>query len=232
MMHDRLDGQARRRRDLAEGNHEEVSAEPEYAVRLPQAQSVTETLLATRSSPDPFDPRHLASHAAHVLVDPGFLFEPNQTVAMRAVVDAALALAHADKGNLQVLDTASGGLRIVAQRGFDQDFLDFFAIVDGPDTACGSAMAHKASVTVENVSDSEIFDGTTAQTVVLKTGVRAVHSTPIVDLLGAPIGVLSVHYRQPRRPSGGERYMLATLARRAGLWIQADSWIKAAHHAR
>jgi GAF domain-containing protein len=173
--------------------------------------------------------RQNGHNAAHLLTDPGFLFEPNRAVAMRAVVDAALTLAHADMANVQLLDATAGGLRIAAYNGFDQDFLDFFAVVDGPGSACGAAFARAAAVTVEDVAHSPVFDGTPAQYVVLRAGVRAVHSTPIRDISGRPIGMLSVHYRHPHRLPGKGRHILATLARRAGLWIEADGWIKAGH---
>jgi len=43
-----------------------------------------------------------------------------------AVVDAAIAISAADFGNTQLLDAASGDLRIAAHRGFSTAWLDFW----------------------------------------------------------------------------------------------------------
>jgi len=42
------------------------------------------------------------------------------------ILDAAIALTGAHKGNIQLLDVASGSLVLAAQRGFDKRFLSFF----------------------------------------------------------------------------------------------------------
>src|SRR5262249_21724136 len=54
------------------------------------------------------------------------------------MLDTAIELSGADKGDVQLLDSQSGTLHIVAQRGFDESFLTFFAEVR-PDeaAACG-----------------------------------------------------------------------------------------------
>src|SRR5215469_953073 len=44
------------------------------------------------------------------------------------VLDFGLELLHADRGNVQLADPASGALRIAAQRGFGAEFLDYFAV--------------------------------------------------------------------------------------------------------
>ena len=57
------------------------------------------------------------------------------------IVDAAIAVTGADMGNIQLLDHASGRLRIVASRGFDRPFLEFFDTVQEGHAACGMAHA-------------------------------------------------------------------------------------------
>jgi hypothetical protein len=48
---------------------------------------------------------------------------------LNAVVETAIAIAGADKGNLQLLDTTTVVLTLTAQRGFEDPFLNFFASV-------------------------------------------------------------------------------------------------------
>ncbi|MCY0725721.1 hypothetical protein OVW19_28690, partial [Klebsiella pneumoniae] len=46
------------------------------------------------------------------------------------MLDATIELQGADFGDVQLYDEATGTLKIVAHRGLDQVFLDYFAIVD------------------------------------------------------------------------------------------------------
>jgi hypothetical protein len=52
-----------------------------------------------------------------------------------ATLETAILLTGAAKGSLQRLDEASGKLKIVAQRGFNESFLKFFATVSDRDSA-------------------------------------------------------------------------------------------------
>jgi hypothetical protein len=46
------------------------------------------------------------------------------------VLEGALTLSGADRGNVQILNPVTGSLRIVARSGLGADFLDYFAMVD------------------------------------------------------------------------------------------------------
>jgi PAS domain S-box-containing protein len=58
---------------------------------------------------------------------------------LHRILDAAIAIAGAQKGHLQLLDRSSNSLRIAAQRGFDKPFLEFFEEVSDHDAACAGA---------------------------------------------------------------------------------------------
>src|SRR5262249_25468689 len=56
---------------------------------------------------------------------------------LTVMLDAAIELGHADKGNIQLLDPQAGALVIAAQHGFEEPFLNFFAEVrPGTAAAC------------------------------------------------------------------------------------------------
>jgi GAF domain-containing protein len=131
------------------------------------------------------------------------------------ILDAAIAITGADMGNIQLLDSESGGLRIVAQRGFQQPFLDFWNRVSEGQGVCGTALERGERVIVEDVTQSSIFASTPALQVQLKAGVRAVQSTPLVSRSGKPLGIFSTHYKTPRRPDGRALGLLDLLARLA-----------------
>ncbi|HEX6528513.1 MAG TPA: hypothetical protein VF004_01750, partial [Burkholderiales bacterium] len=106
-------------------------------------------------------------------------FEPRDGPAMvSAALDAAVAATGADMGNMQL--ACPDGLRIVAQRGFTQPFLDFFSLVAEPRCACGAAFGTGQRVAIADVRSDALFAGTQAGQVVLDAGALAVQSTPVV----------------------------------------------------
>jgi PAS domain S-box-containing protein len=142
---------------------------------------------------------------------------------LKAILDAAIAITGADKGNIQLLDVASGALKIAAQRGFEQSFLDFFAEVDhGEAAACGMAMQSAERVIVEDVTESEIFVGDPALDVMLEAGARAVQSTPLISGAGVVFGMISTHFGEPHRPSERELQLMDLLAQQTSHYLERN----------
>ena len=135
------------------------------------------------------------------------------------ILDAGIEITAADMGNIQLLDDA-GRLRIVAHRGFDAPFLEFFDEVHDGLAACGSALQKGERVIVEDVAGSPVFAGTPALDAMLAAEARAVQSTPLVSRTGEVLGMFSTHYRRPRRPSERELQLLDLLARQAADLIE------------
>lgn len=131
------------------------------------------------------------------------------------VLRAAVDLNVAEMGNIQCVDE-QGVLAIVAHRGFDRPFLEFFARVDAQiHSACGAAMAQRRRVAVEDVAASPIFAGSPSLLVMRAAGVRAVQSTPLMDRSGRLLGAFSTHYRDAHRFDDAELRWLDMLARHA-----------------
>jgi GAF domain len=143
----------------------------------------------------------------------------NGRLALDWVVDSALRIANATKANVQVVDPASGVLRIAAQYGFEQAFLDYFDRVHEGEAACGKALRKRARVIIEDVTESEVFEGTTALEVLLDAGVRALQSTPLIGASGVTLGVLSTHWSAPRNLDKRILLQLDLLARTAANWL-------------
>jgi PAS domain S-box-containing protein len=110
-------------------------------------------------------------------------------------------------------------LRIAAQRGFPQWWLDFWDSVSRGQGACGTALELGQRVVVEDVESSPIFE-TGAREVQRRAGVRAVQSTPLFTRSGKPLGVFSTHYKAPYRPDERSLLLLDLLARHAGDLIE------------
>jgi signal transduction histidine kinase len=139
---------------------------------------------------------------------------------LNEVIETAIAILGADKGNVQLLDSASGTLTIAAQRGFEDPFLKFFAHVRDDHSACAAAMRSAARVIVEDVTSSEIFAGKPSQNVLINAGVRAVISTPLTSSAGNLLGMISTHFSNPHRPSERELHLLDLLARQTADHLQ------------
>src|SRR6185369_2073822 len=78
---------------------------------------------------------------------------------LRDVLNVAIEISGADKGNVQLLDRQSGILKLSALSGFDEPFVEFFEAASTDDTACGVALHSRQRVIVENINESEIYAG-------------------------------------------------------------------------
>ncbi|HEY1339643.1 MAG TPA: PAS domain S-box protein, partial [Bryobacteraceae bacterium] len=136
---------------------------------------------------------------------------------LEEIVEAGIEITAADMGNIQLLE--EGVLKVVAHRGFDRPFLEFFNRVHSGQAACGSALREGERVIVEDVAASPMFDAA-AREALLAAGVRAVQSTPLVSRSGQVLGMFSTHYRTPRRPGDRELRLLDVLARQAADLIE------------
>jgi GAF domain-containing protein len=132
------------------------------------------------------------------------------------ILEAAIEITRADRGNIQVLDPKSDMLILTSQRGFEEPFLNFFARVKrGEAAVCGTAMQNFERIVVEDITRSEIFEGQESLGVLLNAGVRAVQSTPLLSSGGVTLGMISTHYCAPHQSSERESRFMELLARQA-----------------
>jgi PAS domain S-box-containing protein len=137
---------------------------------------------------------------------------------LEEVLDATIALLSADFGNVQLYNRESRALEIVAQRGFEQDFLDYFDRVHDGTASCGEAMQRRERVIVEDVLSDPLFAPHLA--IVAAAGYRAVQSTPLLGRGGEFLGMISTHFREPHRPSERELRLTDLYARQAAELIE------------
>jgi GAF domain-containing protein len=124
---------------------------------------------------------------------------PQLGVLLAKALEGALALLGASRGNIQILDKATGSLVISAQCGFGAEFLDYFAVVDDAQSACGRAAVTGAQTVISDVTTDPYFAPHRAMAAA--SGFRAVQSTPLADKAGRVVGVVSTHYPHPYRPA-------------------------------
>jgi PAS domain S-box-containing protein len=149
---------------------------------------------------------------------------------LQEVMDAAVAIMGAEQGTLQLLDGRS--LRIVAHRGHQQPFLDFFASAENVASVCGEATMRGERVVVPDVEKSPLFAETPSLAVLREAGVRAVQSTPLMSRTGALLGILTTHWGVPYSPDEHDLWRLDLLARQAADLIEyakADEALRLAY---
>jgi GAF domain-containing protein len=131
-----------------------------------------------------------------------------------SVLNAALKLVGADRGNIQLRHPVTGSLVIAAQSGFDSEFLEYFAVTDDDGSACGRASRQRSQIVIADVNTDPGF--APHREIAAASGFRGVCSTPLLDQRSNLVGVLSTHYERPYRPSPREQAMLRRLGRLVG----------------
>jgi PAS domain S-box-containing protein len=129
------------------------------------------------------------------------------------IVDAAIEIAGADFGDIQLLAQGGSDLRIVAQRGLPQWWVDLWNSVAEGQGFGGTALQKRQRVVVEDVELSPIFAGTGVFDAQRRAGVRATISTPIISRSGRPLGIFSTYYSAPHSPGDRTLQTLDVLAR-------------------
>jgi K+-sensing histidine kinase KdpD len=139
---------------------------------------------------------------------------------LNEALDTAIAIAGANKGNIQQFDPVAGALTVVAQRGFKEPFLAFFTSVRDDAAACAVAMHSAKQVIVEDVMTSDIFVGQPSQKILTEAGVRAVISTPVASSTGKTLGMISVHFSAPHAPEQRALRFIELLARQTTDYLE------------
>ncbi|MEI5525542.1 GAF domain-containing protein [Streptomyces brasiliscabiei] len=103
---------------------------------------------------------------------------------------------------------------LVTQSGFQDDFLDHFAVVRDKSSVCGQAVRQCAQVVVADVRVGSAL--APHQRIFRDAGVRAVQSTPLVDRAGNIVGMLSTHASQPGGPPDRDLRIMELYGRLAG----------------
>jgi len=131
------------------------------------------------------------------------------------ILDGIIELQSADFGDVQLYDEATGTLNIVAHRGLDRTFPDYFTTADVNDSsAFGLALHSGTRVIIEDVNTDPDF--VPHRSFAASAGFRAVQATPLLNRTsGKLLGIISIHFRQPHRSSADELRLSDVYARHA-----------------
>jgi len=140
------------------------------------------------------------------------------------IVETACELMQAQFGSMQVLTTGRDGspaLTLIAHRGFTPEAAAYWSHVGiGSSSTCGTALLRGERVVVPDLHAYPEMDGTGDHRMYLRTGMRAVQTTPLRSRDGTLIGMLSTHWAQPHEPKERELRLFDLLARQAADLIE------------
>lgn len=139
---------------------------------------------------------------------------------LHEILNVAIEICGADKGNIQLFDGELGKLRMVAHKGFEEPFLEFFTSTAAGASACSAAAETHQRVIVEDVLESEIFANSSSLATIRDASVRAVQAVPLISSTGNLLGVISTHFEQPHRPSEQELRLMDLLARQTADYLE------------
>lgn len=140
------------------------------------------------------------------------------------VMDAAAQLLGADCASIQTLIPAQPALQLVTARGFVQEATAFWQRVEaGSSSTCGQALSHGQRIIIPDVERHEQLAGTEDLRHMRLCGIRAVQSTPLLSRSGAPIGMLSTHWRRAYQPPEGSLRFLDAMASHVAALIERVS---------
>jgi len=114
------------------------------------------------------------------------------------ILRRAMTMNKASAGNLQILNKNDDSLEIVVSSGLSTRFLNHFTKVNASDgSVCARAMRTRKTVIVEDLSADKYFSPHLS--IALHDGIHSVQSTPLISHKGQFVGIVSVHYKLPRR---------------------------------
>jgi len=139
--------------------------------------------------------------------------------ALREILRAALEIHHATMGILSLSDADGKGLRVAVAEGFDSSFLKLSEVVTPGSCTCGLAFLRRERVIIEDVETHPAMEF--HRDAARAAGFRAAHSTPLITCEDRLIGVLSIQFPKPHRPSERDERMMDLLARQAADVIES-----------
>jgi len=137
------------------------------------------------------------------------------------ILEAAIALMHADMGSLQILDVEHNTLRLQVWKGFHPEAVAHWQTVGVDDgSVCGAALRRGERVIVADLEACDLALSTADREAFNLCGIQAVQSTPLLSRSGQLIGMFSTQWCEPYHPNERELRFLDLLARQAADLIE------------
>ena len=185
---------------------------PEALARNTEAQLAAELRAELRDS------RLLQEISAQLI------HQENVAALYEKILDAAVSIMRSDFASMQMLYPErgkAGELLLLGFRGFDPESARFWEWVRADSgCTCGEALRTGKRAIAAQVSTCEFMAGTADREALLKAGMLAAQSTPLLSRDGRIVGMISTHWKRPHQPSERDLRLLDILARQAADLIE------------
>jgi signal transduction histidine kinase/ActR/RegA family two-component response regulator len=143
---------------------------------------------------------------------------PTLSDQLMLLLETACEAHRAERGLLWLFDAERRRLVIEASVGFDGEAVRRLQAAEPGQQACDVAFLQGRRVIVEDTERDGTLEPSRATA--RREGIRALHSTPLLSMSGEAIGVLSVHFAEPRLPTPREISLTDIYARKAVVFIE------------
>jgi len=138
------------------------------------------------------------------------------------VIDAAFVITGAEKGTIRLIDSKSGHLKNVAQKGFSIPVKDCCHNSAVGLCACDIVRQRKEQVTVVDVMQSPLILGEKEREAHLADGVQTIQLTPLIKRNGELLGILTTFFSTIFHPEERVLKLLNLLASQTSDIIERD----------
>lgn len=130
------------------------------------------------------------------------------------LLQQAMILNKTKAGTLQIINKKDHSLEIAAYSGLSYEFIDHFQKVKiGDGSVCAMAFEKGETIFIENLIHDRSFSPHLYVT--LRNNITAIQSTPMIASNGNVVGMISTHFKLPRKHSKIEIKEFETFCRKA-----------------
>lgn len=134
------------------------------------------------------------------------------------ILEAAIALTHADKGYLNIYVEKENCLKLVAQRGFNASSIKRIEVIRSESFISGQALANRRRCIAED-TDIAAYCSEAELQLICDEQLRCFQSTPIISTSGIVYGMVNTHYCSKHAFNERELSVLDILAQGAADYI-------------
>ena len=128
------------------------------------------------------------------------------------IIKTVISVTKADSATIRIYDRQYG-LRIMAQHGVNQVFIDSHQIFKPNQPPFDMLFKFKERVLVEDTSIKPLLMSADLQQSLLSAGIKAFQYTPLISRSGTLLGAFATHYKTPHNFGEHENILLGMLSR-------------------
>jgi PAS domain S-box-containing protein len=146
---------------------------------------------------------------------------PHHEENLSNILNAAMWMGRASKGTIQLFDEGSNAFRLFVHHGFGTQSLEYLTSVSRDDLVGSGVLPQPGErIVIEDITTSDLSAVWPGLKKLLDARVRALHSTPLISSRWTVLGMITIYFDAPHRPSEREARWLDVLARQAADYVE------------